>query len=82
MFRTTAFHRLENIYIEKCKIHGWEVPAPILSSKGLLFARAFKIHAIVTLLNGKTRPLGASVKVVSHVDASGKQRCGLGPLPR
>lgn len=72
-----AFARLEEIYAGKCDLKGWLTPTTIACGKGRSFARAFKLHCIITLLNARTWPLGRSVRVVSRVDAQGNRRCGL-----
>lgn len=72
-----AFGKLEEIYIGKCDSKGWAAPTPIASGRGRSFAKAFKLHCMITLLNAQNKPLGRSVRVISRVDAKGNRRCGM-----
>lgn len=73
-----SFNGLRDTYVDKCNLKGWPILEILSNSKnGHMFSRAFKLHCIITLLNGSTRPLGESVRVISCLDNKGKGRCGL-----
>lgn len=64
--------RIETTYRQKCRLKCWPVLAPQASTNRLLFTRAFKLHAIITILDGRILPLDDIVLVVSRLDDTGK----------
>ena len=72
----TSFKCLEECYVRKCESNGWPCQLPT-SSKGEAFTFSFKLHALITILNGSGSPLGQQMRIMKRLDSAGKLRCGM-----
>lgn len=75
MVGKSSFGEIEEWYKSTCNSRGWRCPLPN-NSHGRTFCHAFKMHIMITLLNGSRRPLGCSLKVPNYKDSRGKTRDG------